>query len=73
MSELRRFIPPLLGKALVIGCLIILLLIPIAQVEDLVGERVGMREDAAQRVAESWGGRRPPAACCWPFRSRTRA
>ena len=33
-----------------------LLLVPIAQVEQLVGERVGMRDAAAQRVAESWGG-----------------
>ncbi len=29
---------------------------PLAQVENLVGERVGMRQTAAQRVAESWGG-----------------
>ena len=56
MSERFRFIPPLLGKALVIGFLIILLLVPLAQVENLVGERVGMRQTAAERVAESWGG-----------------
>jgi inner membrane protein len=56
MSERFRFIPPLFGKVLVIGFLIIVLLIPLSQVEDLVGERVGMRQTAAQRVAESWGG-----------------
>jgi inner membrane protein len=56
-----RFIPPLLGKAVVIGFLIIMLLIPLAHVEDLVGERVGMREQAAQRVAQSWGGRQTTA------------
>jgi inner membrane protein len=56
-----RFIPPLLGKAVVIGFLIIVLLIPLAHVEDLVGERVGMREEAAQRVAQSWGGRQTTA------------
>jgi inner membrane protein len=56
MSIVRRFIPPLLGKAMVIGFLVILLLIPLAQMEDLVSERVGMRTEAAQRVAESWGG-----------------
>src|SRR5688572_25466567 len=56
MSERFRFIPPLFGKLLVIGFLIIVLLVPLAQVEDLVGERVGMRATAAQRVAESWGG-----------------
>jgi inner membrane protein len=56
MSERRRFIPPLLAKLLVIGGLVILLLVPISQVESLVGERVGMRQTAAARVAESWGG-----------------
>ena len=56
MSERFRFIPPLLGKALVIGFLIVVLLVPLAQVENLVGERIGSRLEAAQRVAESWGG-----------------
>ncbi|HEU4780349.1 MAG TPA: cell envelope integrity protein CreD [Steroidobacteraceae bacterium] len=56
MSERFRFIPPLVSKALVIGFLIVVLLIPLAQVESLVGERVGMRQTAAMRVAESWGG-----------------
>jgi inner membrane protein len=56
MAERFRFIPPLLGKALVIGLLMVLLLIPIGQVEGLVAERVGSRQEAAQRIAESWGG-----------------
>lgn len=56
MPILRGLIPPLLGKALLVGALIILLLVPIAQVDHLVSERVGMRENAALRVAESWGG-----------------
>ena len=56
MAERFRFIPPLVGKALVIGFLIVLLLVPLGQVEDLVGERVGMRQTAAVRVAESLGG-----------------
>jgi inner membrane protein len=56
MTERFRFIPPLAGKALVIGFLIVLLLVPLGQVESLVGERVGMRQTAAMRVAESWGG-----------------
>ena len=56
MSERFRFIPPLVGKALVIGILIVLLLVPLSQVESLVGERVAMRQTAALRVAESWGG-----------------
>jgi inner membrane protein len=62
MTELRRIFPPLLLKALTIGAVIILLLILIAQVEDLVGERVSVRETAAARVAESWGGRQTTAA-----------
>jgi inner membrane protein len=56
MSERFRFIPPLLAKLLVIGFLIVLLLVPLGKVESLVGERVAMRQTAAQRVAESWGG-----------------
>ena len=56
MGERFRFIPPLVGKALVIGVLIVLLLVPLSQVESLVGERVAMRQTAALRVAESWGG-----------------
>ena len=69
MPILRGLIPPLLARALLVGALIILLLVPIAQVDHLVSERVGMRENAAARVSESWGGPRPPAACCSPFRS----
>ena len=56
MGDRFRLIPPLLGKALVVGALMLLLLVPIIQVDSLVGERVGMRETAARRVAESWGG-----------------
>jgi inner membrane protein len=56
MTERRRWIPPLVAKLLVIGMLVVLLLIPIGMVSSLVGERVGMRQTAAQRVAESWGG-----------------
>jgi len=56
MSERFRFIPPLLAKVLVIGFLVVILLVPLAQVENLVGERIGMRQTSAQRVAESWGG-----------------
>jgi inner membrane protein len=61
MPELRRIFPPLLVKALTIGFVTILLLVLIAQVEDLVGERVSVRETAAARVAESWGGRQTTA------------
>src|SRR5205085_562093 len=57
MTVLRKLFPPLLVKAMTIGAVIILLLVLVAQVEDLVGERVSVRETAAARVAESWGGR----------------
>jgi inner membrane protein len=61
MTELRKIFPPLLVKAMTIGAVTILLLVLIAQVEDLVGERVSVRETAATRVAESWGGRQTTA------------
>jgi inner membrane protein len=56
MIEVRRWVSPLVTKLFVIGLLVLLLLILIAQVEGLVGERVNMRRTAAERVAESWGG-----------------
>jgi inner membrane protein len=56
MGIFRGLVPPLLGKAALIAALIVVLLVPIAQVDDLVGERVAMRGNAAARVAESWGG-----------------
>ena len=56
MSIFQKFMPPLLGKSLAIGGLILVLLIPIANVEQLVTERVVKRREAASRVAESWGG-----------------
>src|SRR3569832_2313740 len=56
MQERFRFMPPLLGKALVILVLVGLLLGLVGQVEQQVGERVNMRDAAAQRVAQSWGG-----------------
>ena len=61
MSGRRTFFPPLLLKALTIGGVMILLLILIGQVEDLVGERVGVRATAAARIAESWGGQQTTA------------
>ena len=67
MGERFRFIPPLVGKALVIGILIVLLLVPLSQVESLVGERVAMRQTAALRVAESWGGAQTTAGVLLAF------
>ncbi len=56
MQWTHRFIPPLLGKIIVIGFLLLILLVPITSLDGLVRERVGMRDTAAARVAESWGG-----------------
>jgi inner membrane protein len=61
MSEKRRFFPPLVVKALTIGFVGLVLLILIAQVEGLVGERVNERQTAKARVAESWGGQQTTA------------
>ena len=52
---MKRFIPRCCQGS-VIGFLVIILLVPLAQVENLVGERVGVRQTAAERVAMSWGG-----------------
>jgi inner membrane protein len=51
-----RFLNPLLGKALAISGVTLVLLVPLGRLEDLVGERAGMRELASQRVANGWGG-----------------
>jgi inner membrane protein len=56
VPDIRKWISPLFGKAVVVGGLIILLLVPIGSVEQLVHERDAKRDEAARRVAESWGG-----------------
>ncbi len=43
-------------KALVIGIIILLLLIPLALLRSLVSERATLREQAYVKVAEGWGG-----------------
>ena len=43
-------------KALVIGAIVLLLLIPLAMLRGLVSERTGLREHAYTKVAEGWGG-----------------
>lgn len=44
------------AKAVLIGVIVLLLLIPLAMLRGVVTERAGMREQAYQRVAEGWGG-----------------
>lgn len=43
-------------KAVVVGAIVLLLLVPLALLRGLVSERVALREQAYQRVAEGWGG-----------------
>jgi inner membrane protein len=44
-------------KVLGIGFLALLMLIPLAQVQGLIGERNGLRERTIATIAESWGGK----------------
>lgn len=43
-------------KAVIIGAIVLLLLVPLAMLRGLVSERAGLREQAYTRVAEGWGG-----------------
>jgi inner membrane protein len=43
-------------KAVTIGIIVLLLLIPLSMLRGLVSERAGMREQAYARIAEGWGG-----------------
>lgn len=43
-------------KAVLIGVIVLLLLVPLALLKSVVSERSSQREQAYQRVAEGWGG-----------------
>ncbi|WP_129782087.1 cell envelope integrity protein CreD [Peristeroidobacter soli] len=43
-------------KAVLIGVIVLLLLMPLEMLRSVVTERAGLREQAYQRVAEGWGG-----------------
>ena len=43
-------------KAVLIGVIVVLLLVPLAMLRSVVTERASLREQAYQRVAEGWGG-----------------
>jgi len=43
-------------KAVLIGVIVLLLLLPLAMLKGVVTERATLREQAYQRVAEGWGG-----------------
>lgn len=43
-------------KAVMIGIIVLILLVPLTMLRGLVNERAGLREQAYLRVAEGWGG-----------------
>lgn len=51
-----RILGSVTAKAVLIGVIVVLLLIPLAMLRSVVTERAGLREQAYQRVAEGWGG-----------------
>jgi inner membrane protein len=51
-----RILGSVTAKAMLIGVIVLLLLIPLAMLRSVVTERAGLREQAYQRVAEGWGG-----------------
>jgi len=51
-----KYVNPLLGKVLAISGVTLVLLMPLERLDNLVGERAGMRELASQKVAEGWSG-----------------
>ena len=53
--DTRRVLTPLAGKVLAIGVVVLLLMLPVANVKDLVRERAGMQAAAVERVAAGWG------------------
>lgn len=52
----QRWNAPITVKALGVGALVLLMLIPLAYVQDLVGERRSYENEARLRIAERWGG-----------------
>jgi len=57
---------PLL-QVLLIGFLILLLQIPIAMINGLIGERRDTRDEVMQDVTGKWGGSRRSSGRCWSF------
>ena len=43
-------------KAVIVGAIIVLLIVPLSMLHGVVSERAGLREQAYERVAEGWGG-----------------
>ncbi|HPN80421.1 cell envelope integrity protein CreD [Dokdonella sp.] len=54
--QVRNWTQGITFKALGVGMLALLMLIPLLTVEDLIRERHGLEGEARQRIAERWGG-----------------
>jgi len=57
MNAIQTTFHSITFKVLGIGFLTLLMLIPLAQVQGLIGERNGLRENAVSQIASSWGVR----------------
>ncbi|HEY6940406.1 cell envelope integrity protein CreD [Dokdonella sp.] len=52
---ISRFAPGVTAKVLGVAALALSMLIPLAQVNDLIGERAGRAQEAARQIAVRWG------------------
>src|SRR5690606_2228586 len=57
LMHVRNWTQGITFKAMGVGLLALLMLIPLWQVQDLIGERQGLQNEAQLRIAERWGGR----------------
>ncbi|MEO7014246.1 MAG: cell envelope integrity protein CreD [Dokdonella sp.] len=54
--QARNWTQGITFKAIGVGLLALLMLIPLLQVQSLIGERQGLESDARLKIAERWGG-----------------
>jgi inner membrane protein len=52
-----KWMQSITARVLGIGLLALLMLIPLTQVQGLVAERAALRDEAATKIAQGWGGR----------------
>ncbi len=54
--QVRNWTQGITFKAMGVGLLALLMLIPLVQVQSLIGERQGLENEARTKIAERWGG-----------------
>lgn len=54
--QVRNWTQGITFKAIGVGLLALIMLIPLLQVQSLIGERQGLESDARLKIAERWGG-----------------